>query len=82
MPKYIITLTDEEQKVLEHDLLDVKAWIEGAVNGKIHNCLSRAVNEFRLKTSEKEVPSDLMEAFNLYSSQPEYKNREQREEQK
>lgn len=82
MLEYKITLTDEQQKILEHDLLDIKDWIDKAIDGKINNCLKRAANECRqiLKTDPNALlpANDKLAALALFSSRH-YKNRCQRE---
>ena len=82
MFEYKITLTDAQQKVLEHDLVDIKDWIDKAVQGKINSCVKRAASECRqiLKMDESAlVPAnDTVAAFALFSAK-QYKNRKQRE---
>lgn len=82
MIKYSVDITDEQQKILEHDLLDIKDWINKAIQGKVNNCLKRAANECRqiLKNNPNAmVPAnDVTAAFALFSSKH-YKNRVQRE---
>ena len=46
MINYTRVITDEEQKILENDLLDVVDWINKAIEGKINNCLKRAALQF------------------------------------
>lgn len=41
MFNYHRSLTDEEMAILENDLLDVKDWIDKAIEGKINNCRKR-----------------------------------------
>lgn len=43
MITYTRTITDAEQKILEHDLLDIKDWIDKAIQGKINNCAKRFI---------------------------------------
>lgn len=52
MIKFERTLTDEEESILNHDLLDIIAWINGMIDGKINNCAKRAALEYRGKAAE------------------------------
>jgi hypothetical protein len=82
MIKYERIITDEEQKYLAHDLLDIKEWIDKAIEGKINNCMKRAAIQYResLKTNlSSMIPAnDKTAALTLINSK-EYKNRVQRE---
>jgi hypothetical protein len=66
-------ITDEEQKMLEHDLLDIVEWINKAIDGKINNCAARAARLSPLKKkTEKETALE-------WFDDKDYKNRAQRE---
>ena len=48
-----ITLTDEEQKILSHDLYNdvsnnngIDTWIQAAVDGKVNNCWKRMQSQW------------------------------------
>lgn len=43
MEAFTINITELEKKILEEHLLDVQAWIEAAVEGKINQCRKRTV---------------------------------------
>ena len=43
METFTINITELEKKILEEHLLDVQAWIEAAVEGKINQCRKRTV---------------------------------------
>jgi hypothetical protein len=82
MIEYTRIITDEEQKILENDLIDIKDWIDKAIEGKINNCFKRAAiayDELAKKENIELVPvkSDLKvkELFKHVK----YKNRQQRE---
>lgn len=45
--EYKRTLTQEEIKALHHDLLDIKDWIEKAIDGKIAKCKERMEQELK-----------------------------------
>lgn len=80
--EYKRTLTQDEVKILHHDLLDIKDWINKAIDGKISNCLKRAAKDYR--ESKKNDPqalvpvNDMTCAMELFN-QADYKNRSQRE---
>jgi len=77
------TITDEEQKFLEHDLLDIKEWIDKAIEGKINNCSKRAALAYKeeaLQQGLKTIPIDSKDcALALFNSKG-YKNRQAREQ--
>lgn len=80
--EYKRTFTDDEVAMLNHDLLDIKDWIDKAIDGKIANCLKRAANEHRqnLKNSGAEmIPANDAAAFKQLIASKDYKNRVQRE---
>ncbi len=82
MIEYKRTITDEEQKCLEHDLLDITDWINKAVDGKISNCMKRAAIEYREMAKNNGIDmipvKDMACAEALFCCK-EYKNRVQRE---
>ena len=47
MTTYTITINDTDLLALNNDLLDVDAWIQGAVTGKINSCRKRMINEWQ-----------------------------------
>ena len=82
MKKFELTLTDEEVKILEHDLLNIQEWIAGAIAGKLNNCKKRAAISYR-ETLKKEgaemVPANDSVAVQQYFLRADYKNRKQRD---
>jgi hypothetical protein len=40
-----VDISDHEEKVLLNDLLDIDAWVQGAVAGKLNNCGKRMAQE-------------------------------------
>ena len=40
-----VNISDHDEKVLLHDLLDIDAWVQGAVAGKLNNCGKRMAQE-------------------------------------
>ena len=84
MPKKIeINLTDDEIKILEHDLLDLDEWVKNAVKGKIENCKKRAAIVYReiLKTEGASmVPANDDVAAKQLFLRSDYENRKKRDE--
>ena len=80
--KTTVTLTEDEETAMKNDLLDLPAWIEGAIRGKINNTRKRmvatGVNE--LRKAGLTVPASDTDVISTYAALPGYKNRQQREE--
>jgi len=78
-----IIIKDLDEKILQHDLLDVQRWIQDAVNGKINNVKTRLLKEAQeslFKDPEVEaIPASEEGCIELYFSRPNYKNRANRE---
>lgn len=77
--EYKRVLSDDEMKILENDLLDVKDWIDKAIEGKINNCKKRIEKDIVQKGKIQELVKldhDLVKAF---LKQPDYKCRKDRE---
>ncbi len=80
---YNRTLTDEEVKFLEYDLINVRDWIDKAIDGKINNCMKRAASEYRMVASKENIatiPAMEKVAANALIARPDYKNRAQRDQ--
>lgn len=80
--KFQLELTDEEVKILQNDLIDIKSWINGAIAGKINNCMKRAAKQYDELAKKENLESmpvqDLAKAKALINH-PAYKNRVQRD---
>lgn len=80
--KFQLELTDEEVKILENDLIDIKAWIGGAIAGKINNCMKRAAKQYEELAKKENLSSipvqDLAKAQALINH-PAYQKRAIRE---
>lgn len=78
-----INITDDEQIVLEHDLLDVDEWVQQAVVGKINNCKKRMAAEaarvLKADASVSTMPADDDGLVAALASRPGYQNRAERE---
>lgn len=82
MIEYTRIITDEEQKILENDLLDIKDWIDKAIEGKINNCFSRAAiayDQLAAKEGVELVPTKPNLKVKALFNHPSYKNRRDRE---
>lgn len=82
MKRFEITISDEEQKILENDLVDIGQWVTGAIVGKINQCRKRAASAYRellKKEGAEMVPANDTVAVNQYFNRLDYKNRKQRE---
>ena len=57
---YSRTITDTEAKILENDLLDIEAWVNAAIDGKLNNCTKRLAKQHKerlIADGETTVPS-------------------------
>ena len=85
-----ITLTikvdDTDQLVLKNDLLDIDAWVQDAMKGKISNCWKRMQTEWTTKLMNDEsftdsIPSNKADFVTLVTSRSDYKDRKARDEE-
>lgn len=80
--QYILRLTPGEVAILRNDLLDVKAWLDGDVAGKLSRCTKRIVQAELERAVKEDVtitgkPSDIALAF---VRRPDHMGRKEREE--
>ena len=84
-----ITLTikvdDTNQLVLKNDLLDIDAWVQDAMTGKINNCWKRMQTEWTTKLMNDSsftdsIPSNKADFVTLVTSRSDYKDRKARDE--
>ena len=77
------TLTQSEENILAHDLLDPNEWVVSALNGKINNIKKRMVEEARqvlyADESVTQIPSSDDEIIEVFVARSDYKNRAARE---
>lgn len=77
-----ITLTQAEVDALEHDLLDIEEWINGAVRGKINRCRKRLIQQEQPKLladpTVTTLPASEVELVSLIQSRPGYQKRKDR----
>lgn len=81
-----ITLSDEEVKCLENDLLDIEEWVQNAVKGKVSSCKQRMICEWTSRLmNDKDVssiPTDEGHLIDLIVNRPDYKDRRKKEDKK
>ena len=80
-----IEIDDTNQTVLKNDLLDIDAWVQDAVTGKINNCWKRMQREWTDKLMNDEsftdsIPSNKADFVTLVTSRSDYKDRKARDE--
>ena len=80
-----IKVNDTDQTVLKNDLLDIDAWVQAAMTGKINNCWKRMQQEWTTKLMNDEsftdnIPSNKADFVTLVTSRSDYKDRKARDE--
>ena len=80
-----IKVNDTDQTVLKNDLLDIAAWGQAAMTGKINNCWKRMQQEWTTKLMNDEsftdsIPSNKADFVKLITSRSDYKDRKARDE--
>lgn len=77
------SIDELDEKVLKHELLDIQKWVQDAIDGKINNIKKRLLKEAQEKLFAdpkiESIPASEEGLLNLYFSQQNYKNREQKE---
>lgn len=80
-----ISINDIDEKILKNDLLDIQAWVQDAINGKVDSCFGRMRSEW-IQTLMNDpsftdpIPSNKDAFVTLITSLPEYKNRSERDQ--
>ena len=74
-----------DQTILKNDLLDIDAWVQDAITGKINNCWKRMQREWTQKLMDDEsftdpIPSNQADFVALVTARSDYKNRKQRDD--
>ena len=87
MAKLTITVEvdDTQQSILKNDLLDINAWVQDAVTGKINNCWKRMQREWTDKLMNDSsftdpIPSNQVDFVKLVLARSDYKNRKARDD--
>ena len=80
-----VKVSDTDQTVLKNDLLDIDAWVQDAMTGKINNCWKRMQREWTTKLMNDEsftdsIPSNKKDFVTLVTSRSDYKDRKARDE--
>ena len=80
-----IEVDDTDQTVLKNDLLDIDAWVQAAMTGKINNCWKRMQREWTTKLMNDDsftdsIPSNKADFVTLVTARSDYKNRKARDE--
>jgi len=79
-----ITIEDLDEKILEHDLINIQKWAQDAINGKINNVKKRLLKEAQEKLFADPdiaaIPATEKECIELYFSRPYYENRKTKDE--
>ena len=75
--EYIINLTVEQESILKNDLLDIQAWLQDAINGKINNSKKRMFREWepKLKQRYETLPTSDSAIIAKILAEPDYKDR-------
>ena len=79
-----IEVDDTDQTVLKNDLLDIDAWVQAAMTGKINNCWKRMQQEWTTKLMNDEsftdsIPTNKADFVTLVTSRSDYKDRKARD---
>ena len=80
-----IEVDDTDQTVLKNDLLDIDAWVQAAMTGKINNAWKRMQTEWTTKLMNDSsftdsIPSNKADFVTLVTSRSDYKDRKARDE--
>ena len=80
-----IKISDTDQTVLKNDLLDIDAWVQAAMTGKINNAWKRMQREWTDKLMNDEsftdsIPSNKADFVTLITSRSDYKDRKARDD--
>ena len=73
-------LSDTEQAILKNDLLDLDAWLQAAMTGKVNNCWKRMQSEWTTKLMNDDsftdpIPSNQADFVTLVTARSDYKDR-------
>ena len=79
-----VELTDTEQAILKNDLVDINAWLQAAMTGKVNNCWKRMQSEWTTKLMNDSsftdpIPSNQADFVTLVTSRSDYKDRAARD---
>ena len=79
-----VELTDTEQTILKNDLLDLDAWLQAAMTGKVNNAWKRMQSEWTTKLMNDDsftdpIPSNQADFVKLVTARSDYKDRAARD---
>ena len=79
-----VELTDTEQTILKNDLIDLDAWLQAAMSGKVNNAWKRMQSEWTTRLMNDgsftdPIPSNQADFVTLVTARSDYKNRTDRE---
>jgi len=79
-----VELTDIQQTILKNDLLDINAWLQAAMSGKVNNCWKRMQSEWTTKLMNDSsftdpIPSNQADFVTLVTARSDYKDRAARD---
>ena len=77
-----VELTDTDQAILKNDLVDINAWLQAAMTGKVNNCWKRMQSEWTTKLMNDSsftdpIPSNQADFVTLVTSRSDYKTRKE-----
>ena len=80
-----IEVDDTDQTVLKNDLLDIDAWVQAAMIGKINSCWKRMQREWTDKLMNDDsftdsIPSNKADFVTLVTARSDYKDRKARDD--
>ena len=83
--KITINVNDTDEKILLNDIVDIDAWAQEAITGKVNNCWKRMQREWTVKLMEDSsftdpIPSNQADFVALVTARSDYKNRKQRDD--
>ena len=75
-----VELSDTEQAILKNDLLDLDAWLQAAMTGKVNNYWKRMQSEWTTKLMNDDsftdpIPSNQADFVTLVTARSDYKDR-------
>ena len=79
-----VELSDTEQTILKNDLLDINAWLQAAMSGKVNNAWKRMQSEWTTKLMNDDsftdpIPSNQADFVTLVTARSDYKDRAARD---
>lgn len=79
-----ITINDTDEKVLLNDLVNIQEWVQGAVDGKVHNCWKRMQQNWTQQLMNDDsftdpIPSNKADFITLITARDDYQTRAERD---